>query len=375
MTAAIPIYRGNDMYVPTFKVRVRQQDVPAAVLRDIVSVTYKDSLTEFDTVDLTLNNWDDSRSGQPTQFTYLVDEQAPYADLFTFDRDKSVEVQLGYEGVKVVTVLSGTVESVEPHYPAGGAPSLTVRIINPLKSLKDKQRTKAWVDKSTEDVARQIASDHNLDIVVEDHPESDDQPQPYAFQDNQYDIVFLMQRARRIGYDVWLEGTDTLHFGPAAGAASNTVYTLGFHRSLIDFSPRLTMNEQVGSVKVMARNQLEKSAFVGTASREEVGINADLEDFVTDEIRDKVKTVNNQPLHANGQAKQLAREMMRNIMQSMLTATVTAPGLPDIRAGRKIEITDVGSRFSGPYLVTGSTHTIDDSGYRTSFTARREKQS
>ncbi|MBV9270720.1 MAG: hypothetical protein JO165_06475, partial [Candidatus Eremiobacteraeota bacterium] len=109
--------------------------------------------------------------------------------------------------------------------------------------------------------------------------------------------------------------------------------------------------------------------------REEIGVNSDLEGFITDEIRDKVKTVTNQPLHANGQAKQLAREIMRNIMQTMLTASVTAPGLPDIRAGRKVEITDVGSRFSGPYLVTGSTHTIDDSGYRTSFTARREKTS
>lgn len=374
MSASIPIYRGNDMYVPTFKVRVRQQDVPAAVLRDIVSVTYKDSLTEFDSVDLTLNNWDDSRSGQATQFTYLVDDHAPYADLFTFDRAKIVEVQLGYEGVNVVTVLSGTVESAEPHYPAGGAPNLTVRIINPLKSLKDKQRTKTYVDKSTEDIARQIASDHDLDIVVEDHPENDDQPQPYVFQENQFDIVFLMQRARRIGYDVWLEGTSELHFGPAAGN-SNTIYKLGFHRSMIDFSPRLTMSDQVGSVKVTARNQQEKSTFVGTATRDEVGINGDLEGFVTDEIRDKVKTVNNQPLHANGQAKQLAREIMRNVMQAMLTASVTAPGLPDIRSGRKVEITDVGSRFAGPYLVTSSTHTIDDSGYRTSFTARREKTS
>jgi len=375
MSAAIPIYSGNDMYVPTFKVRVRQQDVPAAVLRDIVSVTYKDSLTEFDSVDLTLNNWDDSRTGLPTQFTYLVDDQAPYADLFTFDRSKVVEVQLGYEGVNVVTVLSGTVESAEPHYPAGGAPSLTVRIINPLKSLKDQQHTKTYLDKSTEDIARDIANDHNLDIVVEDHPEDDDQPQPYVFQENQFDIVFLMQRARRMGYDVWLEGTNELHLGPAAGASSNTVYKLGFHRSLIDFSPRLTMNQQVGSVKVTAYNQLDKTTFVGTASRDEVGINDDLEGFVTDEIRDKVKTVTNQPLHANGQAKQLAREIMRNIMQTMLTASVTAPGLPDIRAGRKVEITDVGSRFSGPYLVTASTHTIDDSGYRTSFTARREKTS
>jgi phage protein D len=371
--AAIPIYTGNDMYVPVFRVQVRQQDVPAVVARDIISLTYRDSLDTFDSVELVLNNWDDSRSALPTQFTYCVDAAAPYADLFAFDRSRRIDVALGYEGVKVVSVFSGTVETVEPHYPASGAPSITVRLINPLKALADKQRTRTYVDKSTADIAREIARDNALDIVIETHRDDDDQPQPYTFQDNQHDIVFLMQRARRIGYDVWLEGDKTLHVGPAsAGNGGNTVYKLGFHRSMMDFEPRLTMTDQVGSVKVTARDQQHKATFSATASRAEVGLNADLEGFVTDEIRNKVKTVTNQPLHANGQAKQLAREIMRNIMQQMLTATINAPGLPDLRAGRLVEITDVGGRFAGPYLVTSSTHTIDDSGYRTSFSARRE---
>jgi uncharacterized protein len=118
---------------------------------------------------------------------------------------------------------------------------------------------------------------------------------------------------------------------------------------------------------------LGKSTFTGTVTRSEVGLNGDLDAFLTPELRSKEKTVENQPLHVNGQAKQLAREILRNIMQTVLTATVNAPGLPDIRAGRVLEITDVGSRFSGPYLVTSSSHTIDDGGYKTSFTARREK--
>lgn len=373
MTAtAIPIYAGNDMYVPVFKVKVRQQDVPAVVARDIISLTYRDSLDAFDSVELVLNNWDDSRSALPTQFTYCVDAAAPYADLFAFDRSRRIDVALGYEGVNVVPVFSGTVETVEPHYPASGAPSITVRLINPLKALADKQRTKTYVDKSTADIAREIARDNGLEIVIEKHRDDDDQPQPYVLQQNQHDIVFLLQRARRIGYDVWLDGEKTLHFGPAS-AASNVVYALGFHRSMIDFAPRLTMSEQVGKVKVTARNQVSKSTFTGEATRDEVGLNADLEGFVSDEVRKKVKTVTNQPLHVNGQAKQLAREIMRNIMEGMLTANVNAPGLPDIRAGRMVEITDVGSRFAGPYLVTSSTHTIDDGGYRTAFTARREK--
>lgn len=387
MAAAIPIYTNNDLYAPAFDVRVLGAKAEDTVRHDVVSVIYKDSLETFDSVDITLNNWDDSGSGLATQFQYFVDASAPHADLFSFDRSKMVAVSLGYRaakaspqagtapnGVNLVTMLAGTVESIEPHYPAGGVPSVTVRIINPLKALKDKPETKTYVNKSTADIARDIARKHGLQIVIETHRDDDDGPQPYVLQNNQFDIVFLLQRARRMGYDLWLDSNKTLHFGPAS-AGANTTYKLGFHRTLMDFSPRLSMNDQVGSVTVKARNQIAKGTFSGTVTRAEVGLNSDLDVFLTPELRVKEKTVENQPLHANGQAKQLAREILRNIMQGMLTATVTAPGLPDIRAGRIVEITDVGSRFAGPYLVTSSTHTIDENGYKTSFTARREKYS
>jgi len=371
MSAAIPIYSGNDFYVPAFRIIVSGQTVPTTVAHDVTSVTFKDSLDTFDSVDLVLNNWDDAAAGA-THFTYAVDDAAQYADLFAFDKDRTVDVWIGYQNVRSVQVFSGTVESIEPHYPAGSAPTLTVRAVDRLKRLKDQQHTKTWTDTSVADMARAIASDHSLQINVT--PRDDDEPQPYFFQQNQYDIVFLMQYARRMGYDLWIDPQGKLNLGPASQGAT-IVYKLGFHRSLIDFAPRLSMNEQVGKVQVSARDQESKGTFTAEAARAEIGLNADLESFVSAEIRDKVKKVSNQPLHANGQAKQLAREMMRNVLEQMLTATVTCPGLPEIRSGRLVEITDVGSRFSGPYLVTSSTHTLDDSGYKTAFTARREKTS
>jgi phage protein D len=374
MTTTIPIYQGTDFYAPAFSVKVRQADVPEVVARDVISVTYRDSLTELDSVDLVLNNWDDA-SVAPTKFIYAVDDAAPYADLWTFDQNTIYEVDMGYQEAGLVPMLMGTLASLEPNYPADGAPSLNVRLVNRLKLLQDQQKTKTWTDVSTADIARAIARTHNLEITVSTHKNDDDGPQPYVFQQNQYDIVFLLERARRIGYEVYLHEDGTLYFGPATpGDGGGTItYKLGFHRDMIDFSPRFTMNDQVGTVKVTARDQQSKATFTGQSMRSDVGLNPDLEEFVTDTILAKTKTVSNMPLHVNGQAQQLAREVMRNIMEQELTATVNCPGLPGIRTGTMVEITDVGSRFEGPYFVTSTTHTIDDSGYRTSFTARREK--
>ncbi len=54
-------------------------------------------------------------------------------------------------------------------------------------------------------------------------------------------------------------------------------------------------------------------------------------------------------------------------------------GLPDLRAGVKIQIKGLGERFSGTdakpnvYLVTSTTHSLGAGGYTTDFTARMEK--
>jgi phage protein D len=56
----------------------------------------------------------------------------------------------------------------------------------------------------------------------------------------------------------------------------------------------------------------------------------------------------------------------------MVEATGTSVGLPELRAGQQLLIRGLGARFSGVYFVTKTTHTLNDSGYVTKFTARRE---
>jgi phage protein D len=59
----------------------------------------------------------------------------------------------------------------------------------------------------------------------------------------------------------------------------------------------------------------------------------------------------------------------------MVKATGRTVGLPKLRAGTLIEIKGVGTRLSGTYYVTKTTHTIGDGGYTTQFECRREDTS
>jgi phage protein D len=72
------------------------------------------------------------------------------------------------------------------------------------------------------------------------------------------------------------------------------------------------------------------------------------------------------------EAKRVAADRLRDIAHEMVTGTGSTVGLPDLRAGRRLSIDGLGVRFNGRYFVTGTTHTLDDSGYVTQFTCRRD---
>ena len=50
-------------------------------------------------------------------------------------------------------------------------------------------------------------------------------------------------------------------------------------------------------------------------------------------------------------------------------------GLPDLRAGRAVQIANLDSTLNGRWFIKETTHTINDNGYRTTFVARREVRS
>jgi len=72
-------------------------------------------------------------------------------------------------------------------------------------------------------------------------------------------------------------------------------------------------------------------------------------------------------------AKALAQGILKDRMKEIVKASATCVGLPDLRAGRNVQLSGMGARFDGTYFITDTTHTINDSGYVTKFNARREQ--
>ena len=366
-----PIYQGQDFFVPAFQVMVGSRRLTQEEVFDITQVSYKDSMDQVDSFEITINNWD----ARTRTFKYSDGE--------LFDPGKRVSLAMGYRGATPLRVmLTGEITSLRPTFPAGGQPTLAISGLSLLHRLRTKQQSQVYTNKTDSQMAREVAG--RLGIPIDTPSESGEQPYPYVLQANQYDALFLMQRAHRAGYDIFVKEEDAagqpapsrLYFGRSTGVKRKT-YTLDYGSSLTEFQPTLTTANQVGSVTVRAWDAVHKRLIEGKATRsglETKGVGAQGgQSAIEQSFNQREEIIADHPVANQAEADRLARETLENIAKDMVKATASTVGLPELRAGSLIYVTGVGERFSGWYFVTGTTHTIGDSGYTTQFECRREE--
>jgi phage protein D len=399
----------DDFYVPAFRIILKGKDQPGLV-RDILSVTFHDSLTDVDSVDLVVNNWDpgDPIPGQAVQ------GQFSYHNTHVFDPWQDIEVWMGYyrkgKG-DFQQMMVGEISSMAPNFPASGASTLTVRALSFLHQFRIQQKTLQFKNKTDSQIAKQIVDDINKDAqkkvakikiqmpddeVQANIEQNNEKPWPYLEMHNQYPIVFLMQRSRDIGYGISIEDktdtdtgmrTVTFHYQLSKSIRRPT-YVLLWGRSLISFQPTLQTARQVSAVTVNGWNAQTKQPISKTATRADLVKKGERmiapEDLgmTENQLSQKVEVVVDRGFKDPNDAQQTAERTLLQLAQGLVQGKGKTIGLPLLRAGSKVQICmnplDIEptlppiDRFSGVYQVTETTHTISDSGYTTDFSCRME---
>jgi uncharacterized protein len=380
----VDVFQGQDFYVPAFQIKVDNRDLPGGVVNDVMSVTYQDSLDNIDSFEMIVNNWD------PEGLAFK------YSDKNLFNPWKDIEVWMGYfqNGQdERRRMLIGEITTLTPNFPAAGVPTLTVRGLNLLHRFRTKQETRPFFGKKDTEIAEILVKEIAAEIKKKSpqlklrlDPEDvsrnlkREEKIPYLVMDNQFPIRFLMERSRDLGYELSMEEAPkgarevTLHFRPSSDVKRNT-YILEWGKSLISFQPTLQVANQVAELTVRGWNPQTKKPIKVTVKRSEIkGIVTPSELGVTEpELAKKLEIVVDRPIQNQAEAKLLATNRLRQIGELLVEAKGKTLGVPDLRAGVKVQIRNLGERFSGTYLVTSTTHSIGDGGYTTDFTARKEK--
>jgi hypothetical protein len=396
------IYTGQDFYVPAFRILIGWNKGKGTagrreIVHDVLSVTYTDSLTNIDSCDLTINNCDpDLASGNGATFP---SSPFKYSDSDKFNPWQPIEISMGYitnsaDGRQVM--LTGEIATMSPTFPASGGSTLTVRALNLLHRFRTRQEPKPFFKRKDSEIAELIVADiakqlrqsqSNLVLQLDANEIEANKKReleiPYLCLNNQYPINLLLERSRDIGYELFVEEIPppsdtgkrvvTIHYRPTA-VDKLAVYKLVWGKSLISFQPTLQTANQVSSVTVRGWDPTGKKKIEKTVNRKDVKGVVHPGDLDIDEsgLSQKEEIVCDHPIQSEAEAKLVAEKRMLRLAQGIVEAKGKTIGLPRLRAGTKIEVSGLGTRFSGTYLVTSTTHTMGESGYTTDFSARME---
>ncbi len=227
--------------------------LPAKAAADLRSITILEDLAAPSMFTLELNNWD----GADKPLPWSDDEK-------TFFPGQKIAISLGYVGqTKAVTIIEGEITSLEPIFQAQPS-TMVVRGYDLRHRLLRGRKSQSFTKMNDTAIAEQIAQKAKINIQVDKKAKNSGVKHDYVLQHNQTDLAFLQDRARRIGFELFVI-KKTLQFRPRPIDKKETI-TLTLGRDIIELTPRLTTMSQVSEVSVQGWDVKKKESIVGTAS-------------------------------------------------------------------------------------------------------------
>ena len=338
-------------------IRINQASLPEDAWADVRSLTVQEDLDAMSMFTLELYNWDDE----------LL--RFPWSDSPLFAVGNEVQISLGYVD-DLHPVMTAEITSLEPRFAGDELPLLTVRGYDYRHRLARGRKTRAFRQMSDSAIAGQVAREAGLTATAA----STGAALPYVLQSNQSDWEFLEQRARLIGYEVYVRDK-VLYFRPPQHTGT-AIVTLRVGEDISEFSPRLSAQAQVDEVAVRGWDVKQKQPIVGRAAvgQEKTAIGegtsgprATRQAFG----RSSAASVD-LPVRTVAEADAIARGRLDELALDYVHGEVVADGHPQVHAGTVVAIEGAGKRFSGRYYVTSVSHSLTgERGYQTTFSVQR----
>lgn len=294
----------------------------------------------------------------------------------------SCVIELGFANTQTRKLIEGIVTGVKTLRKEYQRKVYVVTGYDGLQALTRGRHRRTWENIKDSDIASQIANECGL------QPDVDDSGMvlPYVVQNNENNLSFLTERAKRIGYEVKVEEKRLVFKKPkrtedggivlswnGSNEKEGEVYIL--QRCNFDTS---TMNVVK---KVVVRSYDPKTAkpIIGTAEAidgDGMGGKVNAGDAAAKNNPDTTIQISDQPVYSQEEAEKLAQSVLNDRAGNYMTGRGRCEGCNKMAVGRKVTIKDVGSECNGDYYITSATHTFKVGhshgfGYWTDFTVSR----
>lgn len=328
----------------------------------------------------------------PSLIKVLIDAHLHLPDMFALqflDHDRDLVRRAGFDfGSRIQisataadgdddagTLIVGEVTGLEQDTDATGTWTV-VRGYDLSHRLCRGRRTRTFLDATDGDVVRTVANGSGLELGGVD---DDGAVHPHIGQVNLTDWEFLRARANERGREVAVvDGKLVWHalvsHDTAPGALQDPQsppqpLQLSLGTNLLRLSPRVTAAEQVGEVWVRGWDPETKQPVRGSAKTATVGASSGVHPGdLADRFHAAPFLVADRPVRDEQEADAVAAAVAEQIAGAHAEMTGLALGDPKLIPGAAVSVSGVNWPHDGDYVLSGTRHRYDETGYHTEFT-------
>jgi uncharacterized protein involved in type VI secretion and phage assembly len=299
------------------------------------------------------------------------DNELAWADSATLAIGKTLAVTFIIDetgGTAATTpTFEGEIISIEPKFSSEGETSMRIRAYDKSHRLHRGRKTRTFLQVKDSDVVSTIAGEAGLTTEIDATTVTHD----FLIQYNQTNMEFLQTLAERVGHVVFC-ASGKLYFKKGDAMPATEASELKFADNLRTFEPRLTAGGQAEITKVLGWDVTQKIQILSqgapAAALNQGGMSQTGGAAAVAAFSSATESVAVIPVVNASEAALIQTRLNNDIGLEAMQAEGTCFGSPSLLAGRKVKISNVGTRFSGYYNVTAATHVYTADGYETHFT-------
>jgi uncharacterized protein len=356
----------KNFYAPAFAVSVSGQNLVRALHLEVASVQVDSILGAADRFSFVINN-----AFNVGQHEFLKIGERTLPEFFEFGAP--VEIAMGYgDSSGLEQMLTGIITEISTNFPSSGIPQLTISGYDYSYCLGKGTQSKTWTNRKDSEVVREVATSHGLNPRVDDTGV----PQPRIERSQESSERFLTRLADRNGFEWFIVNKDLFFRKPANDQAA--IVELKWGEGLVSFSPEIHLSEQVTQVEVYGWNVQTKQQIVGRARKgDEPGREKKTAcdrkrssgaEYLQAICKQDAATLRvREPVFSQQDAERRARAILKRRAEGFVGGRGESIGVPEIKANANVALTGLGCFFATTFYIQQATHTVDASGYRTTF--------
>ncbi len=321
----------------------------------------------------------------PDSFKVSLDDRDDY---FTksqkIKEGDSAKIELGYHREGTNEVVQGIITGVESFRREYRRQLFVVRGFDGMQALSRGRHRRSWEKIKDSDIAQILAGEAGLGCDADDSGII----HPYVAQNNVTNMDFLFERAKRIGFEVDVEGRNLRFKKPeVSGPVCDLIWDENNIGGAATGGGRLLKRCQFASstmgvvdeVVVRGYDPKTRKEIIGRAKDvhgQTMGGNKTGPEYAAANNPATVIQVSNQPVASCEEAEKLAWSILNERAGNFMSGFGASEGDGRIKAGKTVKIDAIGTEMDGEYYVTRAVHKLrigagPGNGYLTEFEIRR----